>query len=52
MIFIPGGEFIHTPEVSNNFRRRSFEEDFLIKCTEVTVGEYLEFWKSLKDPRQ
>lgn len=51
MIFIPGGEFIHTPEVSNNFRRRSFEGDFLIKGTEVTVGEYLEFWKSLKDPR-
>lgn len=51
MVFIPGGEFIHTPEVSNHFRRRSFEEDFLIKRTEVTVEEYLEFWKSLEDPR-
>ena len=51
MVFIPGGEFSHTPEVSNNFRRRSFEADFLMKRTEVTVREYLEFWRSLKDPR-
>lgn len=51
MVFIPGGEFFHTPEISNNFRRRSYEGAFLIKQTEVTIGEYLEFWKTLKDPR-
>ena len=52
MVFIPGGEFSHSPELSNNFRRRSFEDNFLIKRTEVTVAEYLEFWKSLKDPEK
>ena len=49
MIFIPGGEFNHTPDISNGFRRRSVEADFFIKATEVSVAEYLEFWKSLKD---
>ncbi len=52
MVFVPGGEFLHTPEISNNFRRHSFEEGFLIKKTEVTVAEYLEFWKTLKDPQK
>ncbi len=51
MVFIPRGEFIHAPELCNNFRRRSFEGDFIIKRTEVTVAEYLEFWKSLKNQR-
>ena len=49
MIFIPGGEFNHTPDISNGFRRRSGEADFFIKATEVSVAEYLEFWKALKD---
>ena len=50
MVLIPGGEFRHEPEFSNSFSRFSFEGDFFIKRTEVTVGEYLEFWKSIKDP--
>ena len=50
MVLIPGGEFRHEPEFSNSFSRFSFEDDFFIKRTEVTVGEYLEFWKSIKDP--
>lgn len=49
MVFIPGGEFDHAPEQSNNFRRRSFEKDFFIKKTEVSVGEYLEFWHTIKN---
>ena len=49
MVFIPGGEFNHFPDISNGFRRNSFEDDFLIKETEVTVAEYLEFWNSLED---
>lgn len=50
MILIPGGDFSHLPDISNGFRRTSFEDDFLIKAAEVSVAEYLEFWKSIKDP--
>ncbi|MBQ7694506.1 MAG: SUMF1/EgtB/PvdO family nonheme iron enzyme [Lentisphaeria bacterium] len=50
MVLVPGGEFRHEPELSNSISRFSFEEDFFIKRTEVTVGEYLEFWKSISDP--
>lgn len=50
MILVPAGEFAHAPEYSNNFSRLSYEKDFFIKRTEVTVGEYLEFWKKIKDP--
>ena len=49
MIFIPEGEFNHMPDISNGFRRRSNEAAFFIKSTEVSVAEYLEFWKSIKD---
>lgn len=51
MVFIPGGEFAHIPDISNGFRRKSIENDFLIKQTEVTVAEYLEFWRTLKDKK-
>lgn len=50
MVLVPEGEFLHAPEYSNNFNRSSYEKAFLIKRTEVTVGEYLEFWKNIKDP--
>ena len=50
MVLVPGGEFRHEPEFSNSFSRFSFEKDFFIKRTEVTVGEYLEFWKNITDP--
>ena len=51
MVFIPGGELALSPDSGNSFRRSAFADDFLIKETEVTVAEYLEFWKSLKDPQ-
>ena len=50
MVLIPGGEFRHEPEFNNSFSRFSFEDDFFIRRTEVTVGEYLEFWKNITDP--
>ena len=51
MVLIPGGDFNHLPDISNGFRRTSSEDDFLIKAAEVSVAEYLEFWKNIKDPR-
>ncbi|MBR2372969.1 MAG: protein kinase [Lentisphaeria bacterium] len=52
MVFVPSGEFFHAPELSNNYSRSSHEKSFFIKRHEVTVGEYLEFWKKIKDPEQ
>jgi formylglycine-generating enzyme required for sulfatase activity len=51
MVYVPGGEFIFGGEDSRFYRRstRSLPSFFICKH-EVTVGEYLEFWKSLSDP--
>ncbi|WP_372805899.1 bifunctional serine/threonine-protein kinase/formylglycine-generating enzyme family protein [Pontiella sp.] len=51
MAFVPGGEFVFGGEESRFYRKQSVAlEPFFIKETEVTFGEYLEFWKSLSDP--
>ncbi len=51
MAFVPGGRFIYGGEESHFFRRHPVElPAFFIKQYEVSVGEYLEFWKSLPDP--
>ena len=52
MVFIPGGELTLFTDIGHSFRRTAFADDFLIKETEVSVAEYLEFWKRLKDPQQ
>ena len=48
MVFVPAGPFIYGG-VESLFSRRQTRElpAFFIKKYEVTVGEYLEFWKSL-----
>ncbi|VGO11654.1 Serine/threonine-protein kinase PknD [Pontiella desulfatans] len=51
MAFIPAGKFVFGGQESRFYRGKVVELDaFFIKETEVTFGEYLEFWKSLPDP--
>ena len=51
MIFIPGGSFICGGAYSSVYREHQRElSAFYMKKYEVTVAEYLEFWKSLSDP--
>jgi len=51
MVYVPGGDFFFGGEESRFYRehQRSLPE-FFIKKHEVTVAEYLEFWKTLADP--
>ena len=53
MAFVPGGTFFCGGDDSR-FYRKHVESlpPFFIKQTEVTVGEYLEFWKSLVDSKR
>ncbi len=48
--FVPGGEFLSGSRAGRNGRK--LLPSFLIGRNEVTLREYLEFWKSLEDPAQ
>jgi eukaryotic-like serine/threonine-protein kinase len=48
MCYIPGGNFYYGTRKSLNRMQRSFLPAYFISRYEVTLGEYLEFWKSLK----
>lgn len=51
MAYIPAGSFFFGGDESRFYRQKEMYLDaFYIKETEVTFGEYLEFWKALKDP--
>lgn len=44
-VYIPGGPFVCGGEASRLFREHRVDlDDFFIKRTEVTFGEYLQFW--------
>ena len=52
MAYIPAGPFYFGGEDSRFYRKRRISiPAFFIKQYEVTVAEYLEFWKSLADPQ-
>ena len=51
--FVPGGEFSHSAlPGGNHSTSRSSLPSFLIGQKEVTFGDYLEFWKSMRDPAE
>ncbi|MDF7806842.1 SUMF1/EgtB/PvdO family nonheme iron enzyme [Pontiellaceae bacterium B12219] len=53
LVFVPGGPFICGGGQSPFYREHVRTlPSFYIKTYEVTVAEYLEFWKSLSDPQQ
>ncbi len=53
LVFIPGGAFICGGDASPLYREHQRTlPSFYIKKYEVTVAEYLEFWKNLSDPKQ
>ncbi|QBG46553.1 hypothetical protein EGM51_03760 [Verrucomicrobia bacterium S94] len=53
LVFIPEGRFICGGPYSRFYRRYKISlPSFFIKRTEVTIAEYLEFWKQLKTPEQ
>ncbi|MDF7800292.1 SUMF1/EgtB/PvdO family nonheme iron enzyme [Pontiellaceae bacterium B1224] len=53
LAFVPGGPFICGGEESPLYREHERTlPSFYIKTGEVTVADYLEFWKSLFDPEE
>ncbi len=50
MCYIPGGKFYLGTRKSLNQMQRSFLPAYFISRYEVTLKQYLEFWKSLKSP--
>ena len=50
MCYIPKGYFYSGTRKSLQRMQKSFLPSFFINCDEVTIGEYLKFWKSLKSP--
>ncbi|HSR87585.1 MAG TPA: SUMF1/EgtB/PvdO family nonheme iron enzyme [Pontiella sp.] len=53
MAFVPGGFFFCGPAQPPPWPfRREYVPSFFIRQREVSVREYLEFWKSLEDPLQ
>ncbi len=51
MAYVPAGSFFYGGEASRFYREHRVElPAFFIKQYEVTVAEYLAFWKSLSDP--
>lgn len=53
MVFVPGGPFICGGGASKLYREHQrILPSFYMKKFEVTVAEYLEFWRSLTDPQQ
>ncbi len=52
MVYVPAGPFFCGGDESPIYRRHSRSlAAFFIKQKEVTIGEYLEFWKSLNDEK-
>ena len=53
MVFVPGGAFYAGGANSELYRKHLVElPSFFIKKTEVSVGEYLEFWKSVESDEE
>lgn len=53
MVFVPGGPFICGGGASTLYREHERSlPSFYIQKHEVTVADYLEFWKSLSDPKK
>lgn len=53
LVYIPAGRFRFGEQDSPRVPQRHLSlPGFLIRKTEVTVGEYLEFWRGLTDPRE
>ncbi|MDF7800291.1 bifunctional serine/threonine-protein kinase/formylglycine-generating enzyme family protein [Pontiellaceae bacterium B1224] len=53
MAFVPGGKFVYGGPFSRFYRQHEVDlSAFFIKETEVTVGEYLAFWKTLTDVKK
>ena len=51
MVYVPEGDFFKGGQASHFYRKRRIAlPAFFIKKYEVTVAEYLEFWKTLSDP--
>ncbi len=50
MIYIPGGSFIFGDMTFDEQFAHTSLKGFFIDRSEVTIGEYLKFWKSLRDP--
>jgi len=50
MCYIPEGYFYAGARKELSRMPRVFLPSFFIACGEVTIGQYLEFWKSLKSP--
>ncbi|MBN2164402.1 MAG: SUMF1/EgtB/PvdO family nonheme iron enzyme [Pontiellaceae bacterium] len=52
MVYIPGGPFVCGGDYSPLYRSHTRDlAPFFMKRCEVTIGEYLEFWSSLEDPK-
>ena len=49
LIYVPGGSFIFGERTFDEQFARANIKAFFIEKTEVTIAEYLKFWKSLKD---
>jgi len=49
MIYIPGGSFIFGERTFDDQQARTQLPGFFIARNEVTIAEYLEFWKSIED---
>ena len=50
MCYIPKGYFYSGTRKTLNRMQKNYLPAYFISCNEVTVGEYLKFWKSLKSP--
>ena len=50
MLYVPCGSFIFGELTFDEQFARTHLPGFFIDRTEVTIGEYLKFWKSLSDP--
>ena len=51
MVYIPEGNFIFGERAFDDQFARTRLPGFLIGKYEVTIGEYMEFWRSLNDPQ-
>ena len=48
-VYIPAGNFIYSAAISSQEQAERFLDGFFISRTEVTIEEYLDFWKQLPD---
>ena len=52
LVLVPRGPFVQGGEEGIGSTRRIQLPDFLIQKHEVTIGEYLTFWRSIDDPER